>query len=389
MRIGVVADCHIGNHQLFKGRTVAGINERCKLTIDAFAASYQLAISCGCTDFVVAGDLFDTERPSPMVVAAVMRVLVPPDADPNRPRPRLWVLKGNHDSNSEVAGDHALGPLSWLGDSVQVLEDWCITEPPRIAANRWRIVFLPFKPDAPAWVPELLPTLVSGVEQAPTIVFSHFGLSDADTPAYLKHGAIDADALQPLMAENGVKVWLSGDWHAHKVWTYPSGEEIRQIGALTPTGFDNPGDDSAYGSLLIVDLKDDGSHSITRHVLPGARFAYFPSKAAHTLMETHPETQNVTYLKVNPADWAACEEELTAAKSTGRIRDSILGASESPRAKATGSELETEIGDIAPASPEEALEAYIARMELDSDTRQELLTLCRAYLQTGTSKRTS
>jgi len=85
------------------------------------------------------------------------------------------------------------------------------------------------------------------------------------TPAYMRGstGSIDVAALRTLKEANGIEHVFSGDWHDRGDW-HPN---IRQIGALVPTGWDNPG--PYYGNLVVF---DSVTKSAMNHVIPGPRF---------------------------------------------------------------------------------------------------------------------
>lgn len=72
-------------------------------------------------------------------------------------------------------------------------------------------------------------------------------LSDSETPDFLSHGALPVDTAFALCSEYNACAWLSGDWHSRKVWER-GGVTVAQVGALCPTGFDNPGL-TGYGSV--------------------------------------------------------------------------------------------------------------------------------------------
>src|SRR5882724_6254079 len=105
MRIAFVADPHIANFPAHGGPAIAGINRRCQLTLDTLelAAAKANALDCEC--FVVLGDLYDTTRPLPQIETAVRKRLSKFDGF-------VLLLMGNHDRNSGLAGDHALGPTA-------------------------------------------------------------------------------------------------------------------------------------------------------------------------------------------------------------------------------------------------------------------------------------
>jgi hypothetical protein len=135
------------------------------------------------------------------------------------------------------------------------------------------LVLLPFNPEPPSeWVPAALATLRPDIEYHSgihhLIIGSHFGLSDSDTPDFLSRGALPVDTAFALCSEYNACAWLSGDWHSRKVWER-GGVTVAQVGALCPTGFDNPGL-TGYGSVWTF---EDGRLTWTE--LPGPRFVKY------------------------------------------------------------------------------------------------------------------
>lgn len=364
MRIGVVADLHIGNHQLFKNRSVAGINSRCAAAIQSLRVMYALAAEQGVETLYIAGDVFDTSSPSPQIVAAVMDVIAEA-----APRIETVVLKGNHDSNSPNPGDHALGPLAHV----------CTVATDPVVVAQGRVLLLPFRPHPTEWLRDMFEAQTS---MAPyMIVLSHFGIADAGTPLYMKHGGVPVELIEDLCDEYNIGAWLSGDWHSYKKFRPRSGipgdARVYQIGALVPTGFDNPGGDDLYGSLLIVDTEDRGTDNgsgpgITRRVVPGPRFYYSPDE---------PGFSPLTFIKLR-IQQAYREDELKAAVEAGELGGYVLALDTETGEAATGAKVADEFADAEVSGIDEALDAYVDKMPgLDPSTRIAVKDLCRGYLQ--------
>ena len=270
MRIAFAADCHIGNHRRFGGPETAGVNVRGALTLDAFRAAYRTALAERCSAFVVAGDVFDEDCPSPQVLAAVQDILngdgeVAPSAVP-------ILLVGNHDQHSTAIGDHALGPLGFqatIVDSpaVQVLEG----EAGEVVA----VLSVPYDPrPAGEWLAETVAGLASSDEargSTSRVLAVHLGISDEHTPAFLRgaRDAVDVATIAKVAAAAGCSHVFAGNWHDRKQWSR-HGVHVVQCGALVPTGFDNPGL-HGYGGLHVLDTAGVGTR-VTSHEVPGPRF---------------------------------------------------------------------------------------------------------------------
>lgn len=246
--IGVIADIHVGNHAAFGGSMVGRRNERCLAIGSAIRQSVDLLESLGASTLVIAGDLFDNDRPLPDHVQMVGQALRGPLKKKIKP--------GNHDCHSAEPGDHAMSPLSLMDGVVVVDAPQCITTDDGVG-----IEYLPF------WVDVL--------QYTPTgrIVIAHHGLADASTPPFLRHGkgALQVSDIFAWMNLHGVDYYVAGDWHVHKHWE-KGGKHIIQVGALVPTGWNNPGH-YGYGSVIVID--DNGWR---REQVPGPRFIYSASR---------------------------------------------------------------------------------------------------------------
>ena len=364
MRVGVVADLHIGNHQLFKNRSVAGINSRCAAAIQTLRVMYALAAEQGVETLYIAGDVFDTSSPSPQIVAAVMDVIAEA-----APRIETVILKGNHDSNSPNPGDHALGPLAHV----------CSIATDPIVVAQGRILLLPFRPHPTEWLRDMFDSSI----KPGMIVLSHFGIADAGTPLYMKHGGVPIELVHEICEEYRIGAWLSGDWHSHKRFPAPrrsllSGADatcsIQQIGALCPTGFDNPGGDALYGSLLVVqaEMGLEPWVGVERVVVPGPRFYYSPDE---------PGFSPLTFIKLRVAQ-AYREDEMKAAVEAGELGGYVLALDTETGEAATGAKVADEFADAEVSGIDEALDAYVDKMPgLDPNTRSAVKDLCRGYLQ--------
>ena len=110
MKLFGIADIHIGNHRQCGGQLKDGLNERCRATLDVLRAAVDEVVAQDGV-LVVNGDLYDVLRPEAQVHRATQEILLPAMS---------IVVKGNHESNSDAPGDHALGPLSPVATIVDV-----------------------------------------------------------------------------------------------------------------------------------------------------------------------------------------------------------------------------------------------------------------------------
>lgn len=250
MLIATVADIHAGNHAIMGGPAVNGLNERCRKVVAVLAAAAKFAKSKGAR-LVIEGDVFDTARPSPQLVRAVMDAISSTDTD---------VIPGNHDRVTDAPGDHALAPL---GRMLNV----CVYDTPTFGGRTGNDAF--FCPPAPRgtnaaeWFAGVLPNCPGGRG----IIHGHFGIAYAGADIHrINIACLPQDVVFSLMRERGYIRGFFGDWHERKVFRR-DGLVIEQIGALVPTGWDNPGPDFGY-----LTLYDTEAGTSTVHKFGGPRF---------------------------------------------------------------------------------------------------------------------
>ena len=278
MSIAFVADCHLANHGRMGGAAEAGLNRRCRLTLDVLDEAVQRAGEVGCTTLIVLGDLFDEVRPPAQLIAEASRILGPcrPDVID-----QVVLLVGNHEQGSTAPGDHSLAPLAFV-PGVKVVEGPAVIEVPSRPAGAvshkaaLRILCVPFRPGvASEWLPGVVREYVGDFAQEkkapPLLLALHMGIFDNATVPYLRGAsdAIVADQLAEMCLELGIAAALVGNWHDRKRWRYGKDKrfvELVQVGALCPTGFDNPGL-VGFGGLALWQKGD-----ITIVDLPGPRF---------------------------------------------------------------------------------------------------------------------
>lgn len=257
MSFTVVADIHLDNHRQFGGVARSGLNQRARLIIDVLEHLFQQ------TDKQVAvlGDVFDT-RPSPQLLAAFGLTVRRRMCD------SVTLIVGNHDHYSDHDGDHALGVFNSMHRVVVFGSE-----------SHWAqgVMWHGYRASpARSW-------LMKEIQQHPDRVhFAHVGIADDSTPPWLRNGkdVVWAEEVDDAL-ERGMLV--AGNWHEHKLF----GHNIIQVGALVPTGFDNP---SEFADLLqgkdhygtVLDLERT---AFQRSVLCGPRF-----------MMMHPDEHNESEL---------------------------------------------------------------------------------------------
>lgn len=287
MRIAYVADVHVANHRRHGGATVAGLNERCRLVVGVLSGALQLALRERCQGFVICGDLVDTSSPEPQVLAAVQQEL----REAAKAGLAVLLLVGNHDQESTTRGDNALGVLSdWAtlveSPGVYHIETTCSSWAP--SACRWvegpaygackegvEVAAMPYHPDpVSSWLELAVqqccstPALQDG-RMPYRLLAVHMGVADTMTAPWLKdaHDAVQIDVLAALADKHYVHAVFAGNWHDAVSWEDPP-PPVYQIGALCPTGWDNPGLDG-YGGVMV---HDTATGETVRHEIPGPRF---------------------------------------------------------------------------------------------------------------------
>ena len=234
------------------------------------AAAVNFATESECDALFVLGDLFDNTHPLPQLIAKTMLVLESPMA--------VYPMGGNHDQVSFAAEDTALAPLPLGPSNVYVIDQ------PEIVAVYGKsekdtpinILCVPFHPGRTSdWLSSLVRRAKwDSAAEVPKgkrpvkphrLLALHQGIRHSGTSKFLRNAedAIDVPTLAKVLHENDVSYCFAGHWHEH-YWNHP--EHIMQVGALVPTGFDNPGLE-AYGSVITWD-----NGGVVRDTLPGPRF---------------------------------------------------------------------------------------------------------------------
>ncbi len=370
MRVAATGDWHLANHRKFGGQLKSGVNNRARMILDAVRATVRIANREGCNWLLVAGDIFDTPRPEPQLIAALLAELAPFEPPTGEPG-GLLLIPGNHDQVSLADGDDALGPLYW-GNALAASE--CYITP--------RILSYPFIPADGLRQARLHPV---GEDPVPLVALIHLGISDERTPPYLV-GAADSmhvDEVRELF--DGVRVVFAGNWHEHRIWHPRTHREplVVQVGALVPTGFDNPGV-HGYGVVSIWD--EERPTEILHRYVVGPRFvrerAVDLSIARYSIIfgaaQKVPGGSVPVYasIEAEPGEVDAAREVAKAAMDAGVLSGFEIrldrSASVAAARAASGAARAEETLDG-------ALAAYVAE-KVEPSQRQQVLELTRSYL---------
>lgn len=369
-----MADVHLGNHKRFGGTVESGMNARCSRTLRVFRDAVRRADELQCDAFVVLGDLFDYVKPEPQLIAEVQGVLAGVSD-----RMQVVLLVGNHEQVTMRPGDHALGPLLpfatvvdapgiiTLGDDFEL---WCV--PPR-----------PGKADD--WLPGVLRDMSSSRTERRAAcpperraLGVHLGIRDSDTAPWLAaaQSSVHIETLQTVCAEHDtmLQTVLAGDWHDRRRWAFKQPKlDVLQLGALVPTGWDNPGLDG-YGTLAIL---EDGK--LRYEELPGPRFVKAATRAeidedvAASLEKGHQLFVSQT----------CAPNELSARRAALGDVEAIVGLEVLPDTRAAEAAARSAAESARSSETlEQALAEYVGKLKLpDGVSRDALLTRSREFLK--------
>ena len=281
MKIALVADVHIGNHKKFFGTDKASINTRCQITLDTLDYALDAALRAKCCAFYVLGDLFDTSKPEPQILKATQEIFAKYKEQMN-----IYLLIGNHDMRSQLVGDHALGPLSPCIKGV-------IETPTSHIYESVELISVPFKTgSATDWLTAGIASLYRSNPSETRILLTHTGIVIGRTPFWLKKSknAIVYDTFTEVLNKYKISFMFAGDWHFRM-----QEDKAMQVGALCPTGFDNPG---LYdnGTLVILNTNPVG---FDIQDVPGPRFVVVKSlNVREEILQELVETGYSVFLKL-------------------------------------------------------------------------------------------
>jgi hypothetical protein len=279
MKLSFIADVHVGMHRRYanvwrdsqpRAPYMDTGNARAEATLTALHRAVDTLDGTG--QLIVVGDLFDYARPEAVLVGRANAALAGAE--------RAMLLYGNHEyvgGSAENAG--ALAALATDADQHMVYQPrhYNVYRGGKRAAHVIAVPFVPGDMEA------ALHGAVAAYGQndlarfdgtQPVVVLAfHAGVIDEHTPAFLRgsRSAIPLDSVFAAMAKCGATHAFCGDWHQHGEWrrTIDGVERVVvQVGALVPTGFDNPGLDP-YGRVATLDID---TLALTYKRIPGPRF---------------------------------------------------------------------------------------------------------------------
>lgn len=338
-----------------------GINRRCRHVLDTLIRAVSVAKRHGCEHFVVAGDLFDTTKPLPQMVAAVQKILR------GEFESTILVL-GNHEHVSTEPGDHALAPLEPVAKIVE--------KPAVLLLPGVELFILPCIPEsAEEWFSIEVTKLANGRRwnNRSRVLCFHLGVADEETAHFLKGAkdSIGAGEVLEICEEHHFDAVFAGNWHDQRVWE----NKIFQLGALAPTGFDNPGL-NGYGGLGIYDSSTKKTELIE---IPGPRFITVDLDG-HGLEDVDEEMGHILFGRFAciPSDVAATKEWGQKLKDEGVVEEFILRLDKTVQEQAARRAAQ----EVRKASTlKEAIVKYVEKMDLPEDVdRQEVVRQAEKYL---------
>lgn len=383
MKIAFVADLHLANHRRYGGEMKAGVNWRAEAVLGVLDQAVTRAVAQACDMLVVLGDLFDTTRPEPQLIARVQTIFQRA-TDENMD---VVVMVGNHDQVSSHAGDHALGPLEPVARIVD--------KTTLLQVGGVELVLIPFITGAASgWIPKELDGILGkpgeqGARSVPPsttrrLLALHCGLADDRTPPWLVNApdSIPIDRLDSICEHSGIDFVFAGNWHSRQVWERTPGDAsqharcIMQVGALVPTGFDNPGL-TGYGTVATWDCG-----VVSAHELPGPRFVKVQSKVELAdVLKQNASLKHDLFISESAAPEDLRERAVALnALVTGKV---LQGAQVLPDLAVAQAEARTAATSAKSAETmQAALDAFVRDMPLDDGVdRAAVLARARGYIE--------
>jgi len=367
--LAFVADCHVGNPKQHGGQIACGVNVRGNHILASLQAAVNLANGMSST-LVVLGDLFDTTRPEPQLIARVQEIFKTANKTP-------VCLLGNHEMVSTTPGDHSLAPLAPVATVVE--KPTTLNFRDSRGLEKVDLTCIPFQPGpAVEWLPAVLaeaaqdPPPPGSLAPPLRVLALHLGIQDESTAPFLRgaHDSVPLPLLKELCKKHWFKHVFAGNWHDHKLWDV-SGIRIEQMGALFPTGWNNPGTD--YGNLVVLTSKGKEAFQI-----PGPRFV-----VVRTPKDLKQLEKGVFYVRSEAPEKYEAEitERLTALQGMGKVlsweHDRAVDGSEVAAARIALSDARA-----AAKAGGDALAEYVEAMPLQEGVeRQAVLERARHFLR--------
>jgi len=390
--VAAIADVHLGNHRTLARPSSAGVNDRALEVARLLGESLRVASDANAAALIVCGDLMDVDDPTPQLLTLAADVLA------ESPIPVL-LLVGNHDQRSALRGDHALGPLGAV-NRVRVVDTPCVV-PLATPRGPVDVLMVPFQHGPAAdYIPARLRELAAQCRpDAARIAAVHAGIEDATTPHFLRGSseAIPANTLLAAMTAADVRVqWtFAGNWHNRALWRvrdegFPGAYAgVQQVGALAPTGFDNPGGAGRYGGVAFVAPHAGVAGALE---LPGPRFFRVSTDAELSAALTDRSALRRYIHRVAPPDAVkAVRAQMDELTETGTVCGVLVDVhdptEEDRRATVTqtvqsATTLEMALAAYVAAMPDTALEAPLDAAPV---TPSEVLATARRFLGLSSS----
>lgn len=375
MRLGFISDVHLANHRICGGKIASSVNERARSVLKTLQRVYTEADRLKLDRLIILGDMFDTVRPEPQLIASMAEALGP-DLE-------LDILVGNHDQVSTESKDHALSPLSHL-QYVRVYEQPTV-EVLGGNSNSGHFIemwVVPFQPGpAHEWLPAVMEKLATErkhvIIRARRILCLHLGIHDHELRSRefwtkTAHDAISIEQLMELMTRYSITSAFAGNWHTRRIWEFSS-YHIEQVGSLCPTGWDNPGL-IGYGALSVYDADSSTYNCIE---IPGPRFVTVHSKDEldNYLDESHIENNLFVRWIASPQDVTRAQDYLYSVQGIAGhiVQTDNSHIKESAQSAACAARSEVTLA--------RSLQAYIDKLQLaDNINKAALLEECRQLL---------
>jgi hypothetical protein len=372
MLVALVADVHVHSPRILGGETTRTLNDRGWRVVNALAAAARAAEARGATHFVVAGDLFDTHKPTPQVIAAVAAALAECSA-------HKVLVKGNHDSASEEDGDHALAPFGHM-------DGYTVVDRPTAIDDLLLVPFIGAR--ASEWVNAAVDECISVRNEhevrpqppAGLCLVLHVGLVDSEFMrahdwCVGKPDALDVALLVPIADECDIGAVFAGNYHERKTWAMPtaggSTVDIVQIGALAPTGWDNPGT-VGYGGVEFWN-SESGWLDAARVEVQGPRFL-------HRIPKLSGGNDVYVSLKVPREEASSARGALDDAIAANLIVAGKVEIEGGSNVRTLAAVRSAKTGDVVAA-----LDRYFAGTQLDERLRARAKARCIEFLKGGAS----
>lgn len=244
--LAVTADLHLASHQAHGGQMRDGLNERGRICVAAFRASLRKAREAGAWYFA-AGDIFNSWKPEPALVAAVQRAIQEECHDPSR----VVLVAGNHDmqDSSPLSASTSLEPLQHHATLVR--------GPTWFHLPGVSVLCVSFTSDKPMadHLEEVLSLDLPEEVQYHRVLITHVGVTDSMSPSWLKgkKDAMDSGHLLALLCAAGFDGAFVGNYHAHQIWEAGPGNTpwIVQCGTMTPWNHSDEGEFPKVGGMAL------------------------------------------------------------------------------------------------------------------------------------------